>query len=295
MGDFRQCLARTRVWEGGNDDDPDDPGGRTSRGILQSEYDAFCDRRGKPRGDVWQASEEDIAAIYYENFWTRVYGDRLDAGVAMCLFDIAVNNGVAQSAKFTQRALGDLYTGAVDGDFGPKTLAALAKVNDNDALIGRICEMRQGLFQAIAARRPASRKYLGGWSARNRDILKVSQAWATGSVGPDPHVLAGVVPVPRAKPTDIPVPLVSQSHTNAMTLVGGVGTALAAAAPVASQVGQVATDVSQQLQPVAALWPVVGTVCAVLAAVGALAGLYVAYTSRRHAEAVSGVAAAPVL
>lgn len=59
MGDFQKCLAVTLKFEGGNDDDPRDPGGRTSRGILQREYDRYRDARGLPRGDVWRAADVD--------------------------------------------------------------------------------------------------------------------------------------------------------------------------------------------------------------------------------------------
>ena len=38
---FNACVQLVLQDEGGNDDDPDDPGGRTSRGIEQSEWDAW--------------------------------------------------------------------------------------------------------------------------------------------------------------------------------------------------------------------------------------------------------------
>jgi lysozyme family protein len=294
MADFDQCLARTLKWEGGNDDDKDDPGGRTSRGIIQHEYDAYCDRRSKPRGDVWKATDAEIRDIYQENYWFRVRGDKLDAGVAMCLFDTSVNNGVGQCAKFVQRALGPLYDGVVDGDFGPKTFDGLAKVNDNDALIGKICEMRQGLFNEIAARRPASRKFLGGWTSRNRDILAVSQAWASGSVGPDPHPSAGADPVPKAKPSDVPPPATGHDVPGTIVAVGGAGAAAATAADQISNLGQAATGAAQQLQPHAYLSPKLAMVCAILTIIGIGIGFYVSWRHRRHQALMDGRLTAPV-
>jgi len=46
---FAKALAWLRTSEGGNDDDPDDSGGRTSRGITQREYNAYCEMAGLAR------------------------------------------------------------------------------------------------------------------------------------------------------------------------------------------------------------------------------------------------------
>ena len=56
MKNFEYCLPFLLAHEGGNDDDINDPGGRTSRGILQTEYDAYRKRHGKPRA-AWEHSE----------------------------------------------------------------------------------------------------------------------------------------------------------------------------------------------------------------------------------------------
>jgi len=51
-GNCPEIYKTVRVFERGNDDDPQDPGGRTSRGIIQREYDKYSDRKGLPRRDV---------------------------------------------------------------------------------------------------------------------------------------------------------------------------------------------------------------------------------------------------
>ena len=57
------CYKAVRVYEGGNDDDPRDPGGRTSRGIIQREYDAW--RRGQNllTCDVWSATDGEVEGV----------------------------------------------------------------------------------------------------------------------------------------------------------------------------------------------------------------------------------------
>jgi lysozyme family protein len=57
---FSRCLTLVLASEGGNDDDPDDPGGRTSRGITQREYDAYRKTRRNLPSDVWKASQSAI-------------------------------------------------------------------------------------------------------------------------------------------------------------------------------------------------------------------------------------------
>ncbi|NJL06850.1 MAG: glycoside hydrolase family 108 protein [Methylacidiphilales bacterium] len=202
MGDFNKCLARVLKWEGGNDDDSDDPGGRTSRGITQSEYDRFRSAIGKQRRDVWSASDDEISLIYYQNYWMRIRGNDLDNGVALMLFDSAVLNGVSQTAKWVQRALGPLYAGSVDGDFGPRTFDGLRRVGDNDRFIADIADRRIEMMRGLRH----AWKYIRGWTARVNDMKAVGQAWATGSVGPEPSPLAGEVLTPRGRSDELRTP-----------------------------------------------------------------------------------------
>src|SRR4029077_7081746 len=111
---------RLLVHEGGNDDDPRDPGGRTSRGILQSEYNNY--RRTHPGlpSDVWDAPDSAVADIYKHSYWDVVQADQLPPGVDYAVFDYAVNSGPRKAAKALQEAVGT----NPDGIIGPITLGA---------------------------------------------------------------------------------------------------------------------------------------------------------------------------
>src|SRR5215468_5279465 len=62
LSNFNKCLPLLLEHEGGNDDDPRDPGGRTSRGILQSEWDVWrLSHPGLP-SDVFQAPQDQVEA-----------------------------------------------------------------------------------------------------------------------------------------------------------------------------------------------------------------------------------------
>ncbi|GEP11838.1 glycoside hydrolase family 108 protein [Methylobacterium gnaphalii] len=178
---FARAYARVRVYEGGNVDDPHDPGGRTSRGVTQRVYTAWLRRQKLPDADVWKAPDAHIQGIYRELYWDRCHCDELPAGVDFIVFDSAVNSGTGQAGRWLQRAL-EGYTGAVDGNLSAVTLQAVNDDADNDALIGRMLARRLGTLRGLKT----WGRYGKGWSARIANVQKIGQAWATGSVGPDP-------------------------------------------------------------------------------------------------------------
>ncbi len=118
------CYPWLRKSEGGNDDDPDDPGGRTSRGITQNEYNAYCSIHSLPHGDVWTAPEITIDAIYKSSYW-QPYCPQLPAGPDYVFFDENVNAGLHEAVLILQRALGV----ASDGHIGLVTMAAVTKAD----------------------------------------------------------------------------------------------------------------------------------------------------------------------
>src|SRR5690348_13605429 len=87
---FPKSLAFVLKNEGGNDDDPADHGGRTSRGITQREYDAWRTEHSLPTQDVWVAPQSDIDAIYHDEYWEPLCDD-FPSGIDYLYFDMAVN------------------------------------------------------------------------------------------------------------------------------------------------------------------------------------------------------------
>ncbi len=97
--------------EGGYVNHPNDPGGETKFGISKRAY---------PNVDIKNLTLEGAKAIYERDYWQAIQGDKLPYGIAVQVFDAAVNHGVRQAVLFMQRAL------KVDDDgvLGPKTIAA---------------------------------------------------------------------------------------------------------------------------------------------------------------------------
>ena len=196
---YGEALARLLVHEGGNDDDPRDPGGRTSRGILQREWDVW--RRSHPGlpADVWRAPQDQVEAVYRQNYWDALRCDDLPAGVDYAVFDYGVNSGIGRAAKVLQR----LVATAVDGEVGPDTVAA-AKRAKAAALIEAICDERLAFLQGLRTW-PTFGK---GWSRRVREVragaLKMAKSAGVKSAGDKPPRAAQSTSAASAKDREPP-------------------------------------------------------------------------------------------
>jgi len=171
---FRRCLAVILREEGGNDDDPNDHGGRTSRGITQREWDAWRVRHPGRPADVWEASDEDIAAIYEDIPYWQPNAAIMPSGVDLCYFNAAVNSGPKQAAKELQRCL-DVDD---DGIIGNKTRAALAGVNDIEGLVEEMSERRRTFYRSLAQ----CPRYCRGWLARTDRVERDAKLIALGKL-----------------------------------------------------------------------------------------------------------------
>ena len=104
---FQACLDFTLKYEGGNSNDPRDPGGRTRKGITQKTYDTYRAAHRLLRQDVFAMQDSEMQEIYRTEYWDAVKGDALRPGVDLCVFDLAVNSGPARAKSFWARAGGD--------------------------------------------------------------------------------------------------------------------------------------------------------------------------------------------
>jgi lysozyme family protein len=120
---FARAMAFVYDWEGGFSDHPSDPGGATNLGITQKTLDDFRQKFpdwGLP-GDVRVLTKPHASRIYVKGYWEPVRGDELPSGIDLLVFDCAVNQGTGRAIRMLQQAAGV----AIDGDFGPITLAAV--------------------------------------------------------------------------------------------------------------------------------------------------------------------------
>lgn len=158
---FPKSLALVLKSEGGNDDDPADHGGRTSRGITQREYDAWCREHNWPQGDVWKATDSAISAIYHDEYWNP-WCDLIPVGTDYLFFDMCVNAGPNRAIILGQRALGV----ASDGRVGPVTREAFkAAMTDPVKLLEAYTAAKRNFYLSLNQPR-----FTKGWLNRTQEV-----------------------------------------------------------------------------------------------------------------------------
>ncbi|TPM39394.1 N-acetylmuramidase [Mesorhizobium sp. B2-2-3] len=173
---FQPALAHVLSHEGGYSNNRADPGGPTNKGVTQRVYDGYRKGKGLAKRSVKSITMDEVGEIYDRQYWDAVKGDLMPDGVDYVVFDGGVNSGPGRSIMWLQQALRPIYTGPIDGVMGVGTLAALKAVNNNDALIDRICDARMNFLRHLGTF-PTFGK---GWTARVAEVRAIGKAWATG-------------------------------------------------------------------------------------------------------------------
>lgn len=173
--EFEQSiLPVTLRWESGYANIPDDAGGETYRGIT---------RRDNPNWSGWQllkkhlplstgdivndpALKQAVSDLYFSKYFEANEFHKVNSIVlALVLFDFDVHGGY--SVELVQELLNTHFNKQliVDGDLGPKTIAALNSVNERDMSFAVMAAREQHL-QRIIERKPKNRKFEKGWMRR---------------------------------------------------------------------------------------------------------------------------------
>ena len=157
---FEQCLALVLKHEGGYVNNPKDPGGRTNLGVTQKVWEEWV---GHPVDEAAMRAltPTDVAPLYKKNYWDKIKGDSLPAGVDYACFDLAVNSGVGRAAKLLQQAVG----ANPDGAIGPATLDAVASQNPRDVAT-EVCDLRLKFLQSL----PTFATFGKGWTRRVSEV-----------------------------------------------------------------------------------------------------------------------------
>src|SRR5215472_7824652 len=90
MSAFDQAFEIVVGHEGGYSNNSSDPGGETMYGISKRSY---------PDIVISTLTLDQAKAIYERDYWNKAGCDLCDPGLALVLFDAAVNNGVGQAAR----------------------------------------------------------------------------------------------------------------------------------------------------------------------------------------------------
>lgn len=212
---YGKALAVILKFEGGKDDDPRDPGGRTNQGVIQRVYTAYRKSKGLANRDVFLMENPERDEIYRTQYADKVQFDKLPPGVDLIYFDGAVNAGPTQCTKWFQRALGL----NADGVLGTVTLQRIIDFYDHDVLCAKVIERRNAFYRALKTFKTFGK----GWLSRTSQVIKVAQAWAMGSIGPVVTWVANMNK--KAAPEDF-LKLPSTTVPAALSGTGGASTAL---------------------------------------------------------------------
>lgn len=184
MANFESGFAAVLGNEGKFDHDPLDPGGMTVWGISRVHNPTlalwrFVDellRQGKTEGQIAAHPHiTDAVRGFYKKLWASVRGDQIMAQRnAIAVFDTVFNFGLREGTEKIQEALSwILGAGSVkiDGDFGPKTLAALNRINQSDDDFRKyLAALRIHHRVERVREKPTQIKWLEGWYNRDTSL-----------------------------------------------------------------------------------------------------------------------------
>lgn len=221
---YDRAFALVLKHEGGWVDHPADPGGATNLGVT---IRTLSDWLGQPatKAEVKALTREKVAPIYRRNYWDRVAGDDLPAGVDYAVFDWAVNSGPKRAIIGLQRVVGV----ADDGRLGPITLTAVRGM-DPTAIVNRLNDDRLTFLRQLSTW-PTFGK---GWSNRVAGVRKDALAMIRSPAAPPIDIQsippastlpmapnAGRPPVPPAGPLRTEITTASAGFTGWLKRIFG--------------------------------------------------------------------------
>lgn len=164
---FDQVIGAVLKHEGGFVNHPKDPGGATNKGVTIATFRKYV-KPGGTVADLKRLTTAQAAHVYRRQYWDRISGDRLPAGIDYATFDFAVNSGPNRAAKYLQRVLGV----AQDGVIGPKTIDAANNSNPIET-VNRLCDDRLAFMKRIRGGR-LWKTFGKGWSRRVGDVRELA-------------------------------------------------------------------------------------------------------------------------
>lgn len=174
MADFSIAYSRTMHVEGGYDNNPNDPGGETFKGVsriynpdwkgwaiidqIKSTHPHNLDAALNADAGLLQQ----IMEYYKVNYWDVNNTDLInDQQLASQIFDTAVNCGIGTAARLLQEAAGV----TADRQIGPVTLNAVNSAS-TEALYNKFLDLRKQYYLNLISARPALALFEKSWMSR---------------------------------------------------------------------------------------------------------------------------------
>jgi lysozyme family protein len=165
---FIKALENVLIYEGGYSNNPNDKGGETNKGIIQTVYNTYRTKKKLSIQSVKNISNDEIQEIYYNNYWLICKADKMPLQLSMLHFDTSVNAGPKQAALFLQRAL----KVTPDGAIGPKTIAAINALGPQEMqnILFIYMDNRINFYIDIVIKDNTQLVFLKGWLQRCRNL-----------------------------------------------------------------------------------------------------------------------------
>jgi lysozyme family protein len=144
LNHVKEGLDFVSKWEGGYVDHPNDPGGRTNRGITQFTYDRWRKLKNLEPRHVRELTKEEEVLIYYELYWAPAGCSEMEYPYNIAVFDTAVNCGVGRATHWIKKAA---------------DVMAFLKLRENHYI--------------ELAKNPKNKVFFKGWMNRLRDLQKL--------------------------------------------------------------------------------------------------------------------------
>lgn len=136
---FLEFIPFIFRWEGGYENDPDDPGGETHFGI---------DKRSHPDVDIQHLTKEAATEIYWREYWVKYGCEWYASPLGEVFFNACVNCGAARARAILAAT--------------PVPHTAAAFLEEQEAFYRRLVASRKGL-----------RKFLKGWLNRTESLRQL--------------------------------------------------------------------------------------------------------------------------
>ena len=160
MSGFDKAFDYVIGREGTYDDDPEDDGNWTGgkQGVGELKGTKYgISAAAYPDFDIESLTLAQAKEIYLRDYWNKVQCDSWAPGLALCMFDCAVNQGVGRAVRCLQRAAGVND----DGKIGPHTREAVSRMDPLTAV--EYFQAERIIEYAQAAR---WERFKRGWSRR---------------------------------------------------------------------------------------------------------------------------------
>jgi len=153
--------------EGVRDDDSDDPGGATMRGITLKSY---CDYLGRDvsKDELRDMPKEDAVKFYKSIYWDGAKVDTFSDDLKHLWMDMSVNHGKRNAGKILQQSVNTKENANVldvDGIVGTGTLNEIGILDIKDVLVERVIFFVNNIFDGSRyLKRTPQAKFIRGWT-----------------------------------------------------------------------------------------------------------------------------------